>query len=241
MELALAITTASRGENYYDQCVRSLVKAGFTQAVVAVDGGEQSWYGDAHWDFEDGCVLSCNNRQSIGPWPNFLHAMRLALADKPDAAGVMVVQDDVIVAKGLRGWLDKNLWPGLAPLCGVVSVYCAGANVERGRPGWWYYDEGDLPSKPYGACCVILERKIAERLLANPPGHGGRTKTDIRLGKFCKDSGRRYWTHTPSLAQHIGKVSTLEYADTRPWEGVRCASDFVEDVRELEEPSPCTQ
>ncbi len=70
-----------------------------------------------------------------------------------------------------------------------------------GARAWWMQSQGAL--------AYVLPRASAERLVADPPGKGTRTRTDHWMGRHCINAGLRYLTFCPSLVRHTGEVSSL--------------------------------
>lgn len=231
MNIKAFVTTAPRRTNYLPTCLESMRLAGWADPLVLAEPGAE-------------VPGFCNvriNKKSIGPWPNALQGFRMLSSSstyqRPDA--IMLVQDDVVLAKGLRPWLEQQLeWGGaeIAENAGVVSVYCPTIHAQRNQKRWWPLPLVDVPRRCYGACAVVLPIKSVFMLLANPQGEGCRTKADIWLGRHCAANSLDWWYHTPSLAQHIGAVSTLSDNLSEEREAIyRRAEEFVDDVQFLKD------
>jgi len=229
---AAAVTTARRGADYLTGTLKSLAMAGWLRVHVFADVGadpvdSQPWHPSDRW---------------LGPYQNFLRALE-ALADiYPNADAYAVFQDDILVSRGCRLWLEGQLWPD--PLPGVVSLYTA-AEIAAGRnDGWFGLDPALLPRKAYGALAYVFPPAHAKKFLSSPPKHGSRTMLDVAVGRWCRENGLPYVQHVPSLVQHVGEVSAITRGPDeqrprapRPWTTARHAGDgWVPDVAQLANP-----
>lgn len=213
MNILSAVTTCPRpgGISYLEGTLESLHAAGFDPIVVSDTDGQ-------------------------GSWPTMQKALRTLMEMGADAYAVF--QDDIKAAKGLRAWLDENLWPSL-PLrnggqavsesIGVVSLYTA--SVNHICSGWFTLD--DLPKyQPYGACALLFPRHAAELLLSKPINHGFRFGTDTSVATFTRKYQLQYWMFSPSLIEHVGAQSAI-FGDILPLIPERVAGKFCEDCATL--------
>jgi len=183
MRLATAITAAPRpgNVNYLDATIASLLDAGFNDIEIVGDS------------------------ELSGSYVNLLRTLKGMLKDGAEALAVF--QDDVEVAKGLRSWLDKNLWPGPVESVGVVSLYTCQVNLQS-QDGWFRLR--DLPAhRPFGACAFVFPRHAAEKLIANPPNQGFRCGSDTSVATFCIREKLDWWMHSPGLCEHRGEETTM--------------------------------
>ena len=213
MKWAVGVTTCpTRKVDYLDDTLVSIQAAGWAVDAVNVDA------------------------IPVGPWPSFLRLLARLLSNTPDA--VLICQDDVILAAGLRAWIEAELaaetwWPG----AGVVSPYvCAAA--ARGLPCGWNVVQPDRAARSgSGACSVVLSAESARLLLASPPHPEFFNLTDLWLRKFCRDAGRPWVEHVPSLCRHVGRVTAItvvpgEYGPRQDfgWNDARHEGEFLKEV-----------
>jgi hypothetical protein len=184
MNPSVAVTTAPRAVGYLEATLDSLTKAGFQSVEVVEDDGG-------------------------GINATYKRAMRLALESQADS--ILICQDDIEVARGLANWLTTLEWP--ANNVGCLSLYCA-QPYRQDDVGWWEFPLQPTRimrqpwAKVYGALAMLWPRESAERFVTDKPPFDGRSKVDQLIGKWCMDSGRSLWVHSPSLVEHIGAVST---------------------------------
>ena len=134
----------------------------------------------------------------------------------PRADAYLMVEDDTVFSRNVRAFLEADLWPG--GRVGLVSVYCP-APYARTESGW-----AEVPSNGglVGALAYVFPNAAARLLLSDPDviNHrrrglrGGQVDTDGAVGRWAARAGLPVFYHSPSLAQHIGDVSTV-------WPGAR--------------------
>lgn len=209
MKTAATVTTTKRGctnTTYVYDTLMSLDEAGFHEVRV----------------FDDRLKLGCNR------------TYRTALQDLllvSDAEALIVFQDDLLAAKGLKAYLDGMEWPAPVEQMGVMSLYCAGPHAKPERGLWRFPLSADDPeswAKVYGALAFVWPRASAKKFLADPPAILGRSLCDQLIGAWCAKNDLQMWVHSPSLIQHIGKISSFGPSDSLT--KYRVATDFVEDI-----------
>lgn len=215
---AVGVTTAPRKRETFTESMRSILEAGFAPRIFAEP--------DSPIPDEFRNVPLTQHRETLGCWPNYYMALQELLTRQPDADAYAIFQDDIIVAKGTREYLERALWP--TETCGVVSIYCSLAYAQE-KPGWYTLDQKWV----WGACAFIFPRDQLVHFLSNNAIHwrlsgraGGVRNIDIVVGNWAKEHSRPVWYCSPSLVQHIGNASTLW--DNARATGKRKARDFVE-------------
>ena len=216
---AAAVTAAPRpGVDYLPAALAELAEAGWPDPLVVAEPGTA---------IPDGCraVVSDAHR---GPWPAFQATVRMLLELHSDATALLIAQDDVLIARGLRDALDAAPWPVAGNQTGVLSLYTA-ARIAEGRPPGWFRLEPDRIGRlqAYGACAVAMPRGAAERLLAMRLGAGSLTSTDSWLGEFCRRAGLAYVQHNPGFCQHIGVVSAVRHRAIKLNSARRAREDWI--------------
>jgi len=224
----VAVTAAPRdGADYLPGCLESVRAAGWGRLTVYAEPGTPE-----HWP--DTRVAD----HSLGPWPNFQRVVADSLAEPWDYLAVF--QDDCLVARGLRPWLEAWLarWP--FENTGVVSLYSSARTIHNLKPdrGWFAISRDRLPWTACGAVALLLMRPEAERLAVKFPFPSDRTKTDYHLNNWCRDNGVQWVEHNPSLVSHVGRVSAVLTGIGRntPWYAARHEGEWAADCRNLAGP-----
>lgn len=216
MKWSVGITTAPRAESYLDETIASIKVAGWPHPIVFAEPQSELWVNGPN-------ASSVQHQVRLGPWGNFLFTLNFMLAsamrDGNHVDRLLIFQDDVLVARNCREWLEREL---AFPLpWHIMSLYTSNATVlpcEDFR-GWFnahgrYRTPGELKDVDpnwfgVGACAIAMTPDMAIGLLHDPPGKGELTKADYHLSTFCIENGVNWLQHHPSPVRHIGRVSTL--------------------------------
>lgn len=202
-----AVMTADRKVDYLVQTCDSLLAAG--------------WF-NPHLIFD--------NSPRLGPKPTFKRALYDLSAACYEGKWCIVFQDDILVARGLRAWLEHNL-----PGHGVVSLYTSSVH-DCPFDGWHEVDLRPTPENPtpwhnsLGACALMMPCDVARRFLEHDPQFSRTDRVGGAIGEFCFREQIPFWCHSPSLVQHVGEVSCLHGA---PITDARRAKRFCADVSTL--------
>lgn len=244
MRIVCGMTTFSREKapTLLAQSVNSVLAAGFDQLHLFA------------WDdvtlgkgvYQDGVQVH-RTRERLWPFQNFLFGLRTMLAVAPDADGYMIFQDDVVVAKNLRSWLDQSLWPDGRD-DGLVSLYTPAILTDQlgGHHSGWFQmpmpakDARQRKNEPhtvgtYGAQAILMSGKFARAFLKPRPDLRNMNKTDHWLARFCYENDLPYWHHDPSLVRHAGaKTPSFYDMPMDQWEShyarYRDCDEFAEDA-----------
>jgi len=218
---AVGVTTAPRRVDTLEQCLDSLVHAGWNDPYLFIDSAVRVPGRFAHLPgtFRD---------EAIGAWPNYYLALAELLMRRPDADAFLIVQDDVLFYdhENLRKYLESALWPGQ----GIASLYCSSV-YTRPKPGWSTHEGLWV----WGAQAFVFPRELAKQFIVDQavfghrwdPRTSGLKNIDVVIGRWALDHGHEIWYPTPSLVQHIGETSTLS-PNARAL-GPRRANRFVGD------------
>lgn len=210
MHISAAVTTCPREVDYLPQTLESLRAAGFEYPLVIRDG-----------------------RPTLGPKATF----KRALWSLRGAEWMLIFQDDIMVARGLRSWLEQQhasrWWEEHTPA--VLSLYCS-APQDSHDDGWrrLNLEPQTWDAAPWmrslGACALLLHESIATGFLAHDPQQGRADRIGGALGQFCYEKNVPFYVHSPSLVQHIGDVSVRNGVQIT---AERRAARFCDDVRSL--------
>jgi hypothetical protein len=216
MQIVAGVTTAGRdGVSYLESTSASLAAAGFDSPVV----------------FDDPDKL-------LGPYRNFKRALSELACHFPEAEALAVFQDDIAVARGLRGWLEESLWPSNSQSIGVCSLYCAASRIPP-IAGW-----SKLPLKPEEGDGGREERCAAVLAELNARGRQvPRTGEDrIDAVQFVREYPDQqlfaaHMAHAPGLMERWRWYRRIEWEDqgepqwslseTHPWDTAYGACAYI--------------
>lgn len=182
---AVGLTTVPQRAAIRGRTVRSLAGAGFAAPLVHEDDGVRAY----------------------GAWVLTLVEL---LCRQPTADLYAIFQDDVLVSRGLREYVEAA---GL-PAQSYANLLTNGVNEGLARPGWFPSDQMGK-----GACGLILPREAVYDLLSSRlswertriPGRGHRN-IDGAVCEALVRHGPRRWVevcHSPSPLQHVGDESII--------------------------------
>lgn len=233
MQWSLGITAAPRKESHLlGQTIDSLVAAGWESMHVFAEPDTPTPVTSTS---AAKAFTVHENEFRFRPWGNFRHALKWLVANEPRSEMYLLCQDDIVVTRGLRGWLAAGNLPWMET-GGVISLYCAAPNARADNPaGQWHrlmYER--LDNRAYGALAYVFPRGLAVMLAAKDPFPTATSKVDINVGKWCKANGINYWLHSPSFVKHMGTVSTI--VDIPMSEKRQCA-EFLESVEAMIPPA----
>jgi hypothetical protein len=156
-------------------------------------------------------------------WKNWFAALGELWERYPGRDAYGIIQDDVLLCRNIRAFLEEQLWP--ADDCGVASVYCP-SHYERDAPGWYARDTG-LRLRP--ALTFFFPPASVESILAHPTTKGWprRKNIDNAVGLWARETRRLPYFFSPSLAQHVGETSTIVFF--KKLRGKRISDRFVGD------------
>lgn len=207
-KFAIGVTTAPRKEPTLRQSVKSIVKAGFTPTVYAEPGTDLT-----------GVDVPIVRRDELhGCWGNWKQTLEDLLQSQPDAQAIGIFQDDIVMMKGVRDYLEHDLWP--SDNTGVVSLY---------SPAYRVYESADRSGLAritdkylVGACAMIFPRQVAEQItklrgFRNWRGAARGTQKDPAkkkaidtfIGHAIVGMGKHIYYYTPSMCSHIAKHSSV--------------------------------
>jgi hypothetical protein len=202
---SVAVTTAPRLQMTLDRCLVSLHAAGWNEPRVMVDGEFEI---PARWQH----LPTTRRLPQIGAWPSYYLTLVELLMRHPEADAFMIVQDDVVLFEhpSLRSYLESILWPEPGP--GIASLFCSRA-YARQVAGWYRLEE----SLTWGGLALIFAREVVIRLLSDvrivmhrfAENGSGLANIDGLIGAWAQDTRTPVYVSSPSLAQHIGHISSL--------------------------------
>jgi glycosyltransferase involved in cell wall biosynthesis len=198
--LEIGVLTAPRGVPMLEATLRSLHNAGFERLHIFAEPGSPI-------PKEAGGHAVEIGRVRLGNFVNFYNALATLYRKNDRAAGVVIFQDDIEVAAGLKQWCEAELFP-LG--CGLVSLFTPRAHSDL-RPGWRILSPG--AARIWGGQALAFRRDLLEQFLSDPQVirevNERKTSDDAVAAGWAKRRGLGIAFHSPSLVQHVGRVSSL--------------------------------
>jgi glycosyltransferase involved in cell wall biosynthesis len=219
--LVVGLLTAPRAEPLLRSTLKSLRDGGFERLFIFAEPGSPM-PPEAR-----GHHVEIHDRR-LGNFTNFYNALASLYRRAPDADGVLLFQDDIEVAAGLKAWCDAELFPSDH---GLVSLFTPRVHVDV-RPGWRGLSPGYF--RIFGGQALAFRRDVLEQFLTDP-----QVLREIRVGRDGDDAIVSGWAkrrsmgiafHTPSLVQHKGRVSSMPL---RGAPDVRVIAHAVKSVEEI--------
>ena len=220
----VGVTTAPRRLPTLERCAESIIKAGWPDPILFVDGKVELPPNLAH-------LRTCTRRPAIGAFPNFALSLAELYMRNPFADAYMMIQDDALLLEtpATREYLERALWMTKGPC--LASLYCS-TKYSRDVPGWHLFEEPWV----WGAVAFVFSRDAVRAFLSCAnwiehralPDDEGLVRIDILIGQFAEQHGIPVHFPSPSLVQHIGTVSTI-WEDSRAVYSRR-ANQFLGDL-----------
>jgi hypothetical protein len=143
------------------------------------------------------------------------------------ADALLIVEDDAVFCRGLREYLDANLWPEDPEKIALCSAYSPTPyNEPKDVPNGWHEEKRGMYL--VGSLCWAIPRASAEAIARDLAYATHAVKSiDVRIGMWAADIGRSVWYHKPSLVQHIGNGNSALGRQVDAAEPLRLAGDFI--------------
>lgn len=212
--LGIALTSSPRpgGHNYCDRCVDSTRAAGFTEALhvfAEPRTPKPSNMADVLWH---------QNGKQRGCFQNFAQAVRYMEAT--DYEWVLLLQDDVIFRDDAAQQLHAEIATRDPATTGFLSLYtnksmrpavADGHEEQWHRPNFYMGTQTKGGKGFWGALATCWPRSTLQRMVQQPRfrDHTHHRKVDVVIGFVCLELDLDVATYVPSLADHIGKASTI--------------------------------
>jgi hypothetical protein len=224
---AAGVTTAPRPVATLERTLRSLADAGWSAVRLFAEPGSliPAAFG----------MLPVTWRESrVGAFGNWHLALSELFMRDPKADAYLLCQDDVLLSRRAREYLETELWP--ASSLGAFSLYAGGPQFSQ-LPTGFHVDASGWEAR--GALAYVFPNAAVRLLLGHPyvlnhrrrGPNAGMADIDGVVGAWCLASGLPAYIHAPSLARHIGDISTIHTGAQN--EGFRREATFVEDAGAL--------
>lgn len=205
-------TCAARVDTLLPRTLASLAAAGFDKPIIFADGIESLSI--------PGHTTVCRGKQPLKTVGNWVLGLWELLIRHPKAERFAMFQDDFVMCKGVRQYLDTVAWPER----GYLNLYTFPLNQSVAKPGWFEAKEcangplyhGKMGQKGLGAVALCFTRDAVIDLLANKrvierplDAVWPTAKLDGMIVTTMNDTGWREYCHDPSLVQHMGAQSSM--------------------------------
>lgn len=218
--------------NLLPQSLQSLKGAGFDKPILFVDNESEP----SSWRQEFGLEVVCRYPR-IRAFGNWILALGELMLRQPWADYYAIFQDDILVSKNLRQYIERTQYPDK----GYLNLYTFPENqaLSRGRTGFYMASK---QMRGLGALGLVFDHDAAVACISDP--HMATRNRDFNRGhKFIdggvvdamRNQGYSEFVHNPSLVQHTGFKSTLNNPDqptaiSFQGEGFDCLSLLQEEV-----------
>ncbi len=232
LDWAVGLVTAPRPEPTIGQTLESLRAAGFDSVHIFAEPGSPIP------DEFRGFPVTVHGR-SLGNLGNFFTSLFALYMMNPRAEAYALFQDDILAARGLRPWCDREFWPEQT---GLVSFFTSRV-YSADTVGWRVLRLGFF--RTYGAQAFAFRRDVLEQFLTDGRSLQFRKTRDegddAVVGEWATRAGIGIAYHTPSLVQHVGTAAAI----ARVGHGLGRASvaeavDSVERIPAWRPPPPAT-
>jgi GT2 family glycosyltransferase len=255
-KFAVGMTTATRRDSTLHQSLTSLMESGFDKVTVFAEphaptsmlnniSGVDIVRRPKTIDILRPGLFPAGEDQKetgrFGCWQNYVQTMADLLVLYPEAEAILIVQDDAVFAKGIREFLEHDLWP--SPVTGCVSLYTSRVHERTEAVGCKSRkDFGKM-----GAVANIMPREVVQKIIDSPRSHSWRGNqndfspedtawlkkaADTWLGRSIRGIGVRAYSYTPSFSQHVSKYSAVGHGDNS---GKRSSSKFIGEEKNVSE------
>ncbi len=200
---AVGITTAPRTHSTLGACVQGLIRAGWNDCHLFLDGSvrvpQQFAYMPVTW-----------REHSLGASPAWYLALSELVARNPHADAYALFQDDAFVHYGdaLRDYLERVLWLERSPA--LVTLYNPGIHQSVGwhkLPDNWDWGTLAVIFPPELARSFLSDTKVVERAIVRA------AEKHLPIPELLREWQLRkriaVWCPYPSLVQHIGQTSSI--------------------------------
>ena len=204
---AVGVTTAPRTVPTVSRTLESLSSAGWQSPRIFAEPGSPL---DA---VPRAGIYPVTRRESaLGAWPNWFLGLSELYQRNPLADAYLMVQDDVVFCRNVRGYLESALWP--SDRVAAISLYYP--HPDGAWENGLHFRELSCKDGLPGALAIIFPNLAARMLLSDPlvlihrrRGSRGLKLIDVVVGTWAHRSRLPVLAAAPSLCQHIGETSTL--------------------------------
>jgi hypothetical protein len=163
-------------------------------------------------------VLYYESPNQLGIVHNWLYAAKRIL-EVNASPWIMMCEDDIEFMQGCSRETRKLILDLEDDLPGFISPYCSKHNSAMFEKGNWHKPQMPGDMSWCGACCLLFPREHLNlivnvheanfKLAAQGP-HSSAVHLDCAIGHVLTFCGKKLLTHSPTLVDHKGEISTTE-------------------------------
>lgn len=200
-------TVPERRTTTLPRTLESLRNAGFDAPRLFVDGAGHGY---------DGFALEVTLRYpAVKTVGNFILGLWELYIREPSANRYVMFQDDIIVYRNLRAYLEKAGYPSDKAFCNLATLRSNQSLAPSdGKPGWFLSNQFGRSAMALMFSRDALWTLLSSQNLVQKPAAAVNPKRNLDgciMQSFTAVSGGQWreYVHNPSLVQHIGEVSTM--------------------------------
>lgn len=223
MKWQIGLTTVPQRQSLLGRTLLSIDDGGFPRPRLFVDGADHT--AAEAYRVVYGLEVTARN-PGVGAFGNWWLALHELYLRDPHADRYAILQDDLVVVRNLRAYLEA--W--YPPEGGYLNPFLSQGNeaAHAGGPSGWV--RGFVPHHPVvaeqgrwqkgvGALLLVFDNASVQKMLTYPDWVKKVKDADHRHAKARIDGavvtcfnqlGLWEWTHNPSLVLHTGHESTLD-------------------------------
>lgn len=230
LKWAYGVTTVlERVDHHLPRTLNSLSYAGFGNPRLFVDGGTEAYY--QHFGLQATIRV-----EKVKAYANWILALVELFYRNPDAQRFAIFQDDIVLSKNVRQYLDSITFPQKGYLnlttiwesqdivgeqCPLGITPAAPQRLNNGQPKK-PNALGVIPQHGRGAMALVFDRDgvltllrhphITNRVIPDRPGYDPNRcyrLIDGAVIEAMNNAGYTEYVHNPSLVNHSGTHSTI--------------------------------
>lgn len=200
-------TVPERREKELARTLASLKNGGFPQPLLFVDGEDETGW----WKTKYG-LRTIGRFPRIGAWGNWFLAINEMYIRNPAAGRYVLFQDDIVVMKNLRQYLERISFPGRS----YWNLITYPKNYELAKKDVLGFYPASSKTRGLGAQGLVFDRQGVLTLLTSAMTHSrpqdekrGKINVDGGIVDAMNKAGYKELVHNPSLIKHINGSSII--------------------------------
>lgn len=215
-------TCPQRGDALLPATLKSLAAAGFDRPRLFIDDASPH----VEQRFRSFNLEMTVRNPKIGAYANWSLGLAELFLRNPSADRYAVFQDDLVMCRNVRQYLEQATFPDHAYL--NLFTFMDSEEAIKGRPPGFHPSPDYRPYRNRrdivrqhgrGALALVFDRQGVVTLLTHwhmvkkvmdPRPQFSSRRIDGGIVEAMNDAGWKEWVHNPSLVQHTGVQSTIQ-------------------------------